>query len=151
MADSNQPRARERRDAAPLKRVSGEVLVLIVDDDATVRAHVDKMLRIAGYITMAAENGPAALRRVTGVARLDLLVTDLLMPGMNGDELTTHLRHTYRQLPVVYLTGFRDQLFRDRGPLWHNERLLEKPCTMQELLEAMDSLLSGQTGVPGEH
>ena len=137
------PGIAQRRASILKKSRPGEVRVLIVDDDRTVCVHVDKMLRLAGYTTLIAADGPQALEIAASAERLDLLVVDLLMPGMNGDELTTRLRHTHRQLPVVYLTGFPEHLFRNRGGLWENERLLEKPCTMQELLEAVDSLLGG--------
>ena len=78
---------------------------------------------------------------------LNLLVTDLTMPKMNGDELARRLRVLQPDLPVLYLTGFSDRLFADRMQLWENEAFLDKPCSINGLLEAM-SLVSHRP-VPG--
>ena len=74
----------------------------------------------------------------------DLLVTDLRMPGMGGDELARQVRQRQPELKVLYLTGFSDQLFRDKGAMWEGEAFLEKPVTATGLLEAVSLLLYGR-------
>ena len=124
---------------------SPPVRVLVVDDDANVRSHVSRMLNAAGYETAVAADGRKALELASGLAWIDLLLTDLVMPGMNGDELACQLRASRRNLKVLYLTGFRERLFAYRGGLWENEGVLDKPCSMSELLAAVAALLETPT------
>ena len=133
-----------RRKMRELGRPEGSppVRVLVVDDDPNVRSHVSKMLNAAGYETAVAADGPKALELASGLTWVDLLVTDLVMPGMNGDELACQMRAHRRDLKVLYLTGFRERLFAYRGGLWENESVLDKPCSMSELLASVAALLS---------
>jgi two-component system, cell cycle sensor histidine kinase and response regulator CckA len=73
-----------------------------------------------------------------------VLVTDLMMPGMSGDELARRLRQREPRLKVLYLTGFSDHLFKEKSTLWADEAFLEKPCSVNGLLEAVSLLLSGR-------
>src|SRR5688572_18773190 len=66
--------------------------VLIVDDEEPIRRLVDRILTHAGYVTATASNGPDALRVAGTLASLDMLVTDMMMPGMDGGELARRLR-----------------------------------------------------------
>jgi FixJ family two-component response regulator len=80
---------------------------------------------------------------------LDLLVTDLVMPDMDGDELARRLCQRLPDLKVLYLTGFSDRLFAERHTLRSNEAFVEKPVTATGLLEAVSLLLFGHTrGLP---
>ncbi len=121
--------------------------ILIVDDDAPVRRFVDRVLREAGYQTTVASDGPEALGVATITGPPDLLLTDVRMPGMNGDELARRLRAQEPDLRVLYLTGYSDQLFTERMVLWEKEAFLEKPCSVQALLEAVSLMLSGHTAI----
>lgn len=118
------------------------VLVLVVDDEESVRTYVTRVLQKAGYRTVVALDGPNALRVGTKLEGLDLLVTDMMMAGMNGDELAQHLRAVHPHLKVLYLTGFSDHLFKYRPGLWENERLLDKPFNPTDLLTTVSSLVS---------
>jgi DNA-binding response OmpR family regulator len=111
--------------------------VLIVDDEESIRRLVERVLREAGCRTVVAHNGAEAVSIAATMDRLDVLVTDLMMPHMNGDELARRLRVTSPDLPVLYLTGFSDRLFADRIQLWENEAFLDKPCSVKGLLEAV--------------
>jgi two-component system cell cycle sensor histidine kinase/response regulator CckA len=116
----------------------GEPLkVLIVDDEEAVRQFVSRVLASAGMTTWCAADGPEALRIASAVGRLDLLLTDLMMPVMAGDELARRLRLGDPDLKILYLTGFSDRLFADRAALWDGEAFLDKPCTVKGLLEAV--------------
>jgi len=124
------------------------VRALIVDDEEPIRRLVDRVLRDAGMETVLAPDGPEALTVFEKAGHLDILVTDLMMPGMNGDELARRVRQRDPDLRVLYLTGYSDRLFADKMVLWDNEAFLDKPCSIQGLLEAVALLLSGHTKLP---
>jgi two-component system, cell cycle sensor histidine kinase and response regulator CckA len=121
---------------------------LVVDDEEPVRRFVDRVLREGGYKTMLAGDGPEALEVAARHEDFDILVTDLMMPAMNGDELARRLRQQAPSLKVLYLTGFADRLFKEKTTLWADEAFLEKPCSMKGLLEAVSLLLTGRVDMP---
>ena len=91
--------------------------VLVVDDEATVRRYVVHVLKAAGYQTSAASNATEALEAFAN-GTFEALVTDVMMPGMTGDELARQLRQSDRGLKVLYLTGYSDRLFKEKTGLW---------------------------------
>jgi len=122
--------------------------VLVVDDEASVLLFVDRALRDAGYDPTLAPNADAALALAAASEPFDLLLTDLMMPGMCGDELARHLRLRHPDLRVLYLTGFSDRLFATRPVLWTNEAFIEKPVTVAGLREAVSLAIFGHTRGP---
>lgn len=114
--------------------------VLIVDDEEPIRHLVDRTLQNAGYVTRLASSGAAALAVAEGPDTIDLLVTDMMMPEMNGDEVARRLRQKHPALKVLYYTGHSDRLFDDKGTMWEDEAFLEKPCGPRALLEAVSLL-----------
>lgn len=117
--------------------------VLIVDDDESVRAFAERVLHRAGYETTVAGGGPEALKMAELQAPFDLLLADVVMPDMYGDELARRLLHLEPDLKVLYFTGYSDQLFAERTTLGVNESFVEKPVTTQGLVEAVSLMLSG--------
>jgi len=117
--------------------------VLIVDDEEPVLKFVERVLREAGYQTVTANNGPEAVETAKRVGPLGALVTDVMMPGMSGDELARVLRQTEPGLKVLYLTGYSDRLFKEKAVLWVDEAFLDKPCTIKGLREAVSLLIGG--------
>lgn len=124
------------------------VSVLIVDDEEPVRKFVDRVLSDAGYRTALASNGAEAIELASKLDRLDVLVTDLMMPEMQGDELARRLRADSPSLKVLYLTGYSDRLFKDKITLWEDEAFLDKPCSVKGLLQAVSLLLFGRLEQP---
>ena len=124
--------------------------VLIVDDEETVLKFVDRVLRDAGYATFLASDGPEAIEVARTMPSLDILVTDLMMPQMMGDELARNLRQTERGLKVLYLTGFSDRLFKSKVTLWEDEAYLDKPCSVKGLQQAVSLLLFGKFDSPSD-
>ena len=118
--------------------------VLVVDDEEPVRRFVDRVLRQGNYRTTLASDGPDALRAAAERGPFDILVTDLMMPEMTGDELARRLRKDDPRLKVLYLTGFSDSLFKEKVTLWEDEAYLDKPCSVQGLLQAVSLLQSGR-------
>lgn len=124
---------------------------LIVDDEESVRKFVNRILTDRGYETVVASDGPGAEAAVRNQAPFDILVTDLMMPEMSGDELARRLRLNEPRLKVLYLTGFSDHLFKEKVTLWADEAFLDKPCSINGLLEAVSLLLTGRLTRPDDH
>lgn len=122
----------------------GTLRVLVVDDEEPVRSFVERVLREAGYETATASDGTEALETALAQKGFDILVTDLMMPQMRGDELARRLRHEEPAIKVLYLTGFSDHLFKEKTTLWEDEAFLDKPCSIKGLLQAVALLYSGK-------
>jgi two-component system cell cycle sensor histidine kinase/response regulator CckA len=124
--------------------MSDKPTVLVVDDEEAVRGFVERVLRDGGYNTAVAADGPEAIEIAARLGSVDLLVTDVMMPQMTGDELARRLRLNEPKLKILYLTGYSDRLFKDKVTLWEDEAFLDKPCTMKSLMEAVSLLLVGR-------
>ena len=125
--------------------------VLVVDDEDLVRKFVERVLRESGYQTATASDGPEALEVAAKLETFDILVTDVMMPQMTGDELARRLRIATPGVKVLYLTGFSDRLFKEKVTLWADEAFLEKPCSVKGLLQAVSLLGFGRVEMPQEH
>ena len=119
------------------------VRVLIVDDELEMRQYVDQVLRDAGYDTTMAADGEEAIALSGRMPSFDLMVTDEMMPRIPGHQLARYMRERYLDIKVLYLSGFRDVLFKEKGSLWADEAFLEKPCTPEGLVHAVSLLLFG--------
>src|SRR6185503_7579946 len=102
------------RPATPARADLG---VLITDDEGGIRRFVERSLRTAGYLPTVAPSGAEALVAAASMPRIDLLIVDMMMPGMNGDEVARRLRAEHPDLKVLYLTGFSDRLFAEKATL----------------------------------
>jgi two-component system cell cycle sensor histidine kinase/response regulator CckA len=121
--------------------------ILIVDDEESVRRFVERVLHEAGYTTALAADGREALEVAKQLGSFDLLVTDVMMPQMTGDELARRLRRDEPKLKILYLTGYSDRLFKEKTMLWEDEAFLDKPCTVNSLKEAVSLLMSGSLDI----
>ena len=110
-----------------------------------VLARLPHHRKIGGQLLgrFATSDGPRALEVAATLRTFDLLLTDLIMPKMTGDELARRLRRQRPALKVLYLTGYSDQLFERKGTLWADEAFLDKPMTVTGLLDAVSLLLFG--------
>jgi len=116
--------------------------VLVVDDEPAIRQIARRILEDGGYQVSEAEGGLEAIALLAEGHRLDLLLADLDMPGLGGDEMVRRIRATRPDLKVLYVTGHIDRLM-DSRPLWEGEAFLEKPFTSVGLREAISLLLHG--------
>jgi CheY-like chemotaxis protein len=110
----------------------------VVDDELVVRSLVGDVLRTSDYTVLEAPGGPEALRLAARhPGPLDLLVTDVLMPGMDGRALAAALRPARPGLRVLYMTGFADS-----GEVGNGAPVLEKPFSLTGLVEKVRGLLA---------
>ncbi|WP_229069380.1 PAS domain-containing sensor histidine kinase [Actinoplanes sp. DH11] len=129
--------------AAPQQLQRGGETILVVEDEAALRAVTERILARNGYQVLTAASGPEALKIAEDPARhVDLLLTDVIMPHMHGQELAEQIRHIRPDLPVVYVSGYAQPLIAAKGTLDENTILITKPFTQPELLarlrEALD-------------
>lgn len=118
-------------------------VVLVVDDEASVRRVARRILEKEGYQVIEATNGAEAVTLLTDDLAVDLLMADLDMPELTGEEMARQLRAKRPDLKVLYVTGNIDRLFADRPVLWEGEAFLDKPFTAEGLLEAVSLQLYG--------
>lgn len=118
--------------------------VLIVDDEQGMRELVKKCLTDRRFKLLEAADGEEALAIAGNPRELDLLITDELMPGMEGHELSRRLRTANPDLKVLYLTGHSDHLFDAKKQMWEREAYLDKPFNVQSLRQAVDLLMVGR-------
>jgi CheY-like chemotaxis protein len=115
--------------------------ILVVDDERSIREFFHFVLIEAGHAVASAADGPEALA-VPG--QFDLLLTDLMMPQMAGDELARQMRVRDPHVKVLYVTAYSDHLFDAKVSLWDGEAFLDKPTTAEDLLAAIDGLLNDE-------
>ncbi len=118
--------------------------LLLVEDEASVRDLTSRILREAGYRVLVAANGADArslFERNRGF--VDLVLTDVVMPGMGGPELLTHLHAENPELPVLYMSGYTEQKVAVRAGLNRGIAFLPKPFTSAELLRSVRGALAG--------
>ena len=117
--------------------------VLLVDDEAPIRTLVKRCL-VESFEVVEAANGPEALAFLTDIDRVGLLITDEMMPDIQGHELARRFRLQKPDLKVLYLTGFADRLFDAKDKMWQAEAYLDKPFTRDGLRQAIAQLLYGR-------
>ncbi len=126
---------------APADAGAGEV-VLIIDDEPTIRMLIAEVLEDAGYSTIEAPDGPSGLRVLQSARRIDLLVTDVGLPGgMNGRQVANAARLLRPQLKVLFITGFAENAAitdpdREKGTL-----MVAKPFAMDALARKIRELI----------
>src|SRR5690606_8449570 len=119
----------------------GNERLLLVEDERLVREFAERILRSQGYEVVTAENGEDALRLIDGRIEFDLLVTDVVMPGISGTELASRLREQHPELRVVFTTGYPGNLHFLEEIESDHSHWLQKPYSARELAQAVRSLL----------
>ena len=116
----------------------GSETVMLVEDEDQVRAYAMQVLRDRGYTVIDAPSGPDAIDMVNGSLVPDLLVTDVVMPGMGGVELARFFDDRAPDMPVLFVSGYAED------PALHGIRdvpFLPKPFSAQQLLRAVRDAL----------
>ena len=125
----------------PISHTMGKGTVLVAEDDQRVRDIVADILIKAGYYVHVAEDTNDAITIADRIQQIDLLVADVVMPGMNGRELYETLSANKREMEVLYISGYTEGVLSDHGIDQNRMNLLTKPFSMQELLEKVREIL----------
>ena len=125
--------------------------ILIIDDEASVRLAIRRMLEWAGHEVLEAENGEQGviMHRENPA---DLVISDMIMPGKHGIEVIGELRRAYRDISIIAISGGKWRNNVDYLPIARKlgvSHVLDKPFEMSELLNAVRESLA--TGTPGIH
>ena len=140
-ADATAPQARLRQ---------GSETILLVEDDSGVRNLVRHELVKTGYQVIEAKNGVEACLTATQQSyHVDLLLTDVVMPGMNGRELAQHLSVIKPNLRVLFMSGYLDDISVNSGMDPHRTTFLQKPFTPDLLLRTVRALLDSSAPATG--
>ena len=132
--------------AAPRKarEAAGEVwgtgTILLVEDEATVRAVAERALTRQGYNVLVAENGEAALELLARESDIDLMISDVVMPTMDGPTTARAARQTHPDLPILFISGYAEEQLRKSIDL-DRVGFLAKPFSVQQLAEAVRGAL----------
>jgi CheY-like chemotaxis protein len=118
-------------------------IVLVVDDEPGIRQLARRILEGGGYGVVEAKDGVEGLHMVEAGAPVDLLMADLDMPEMRGDEMAHRIRALRPELRVLFVTAHIDSMMKRRRVLSDDEAFLEKPFTPKALLEAVALLKTG--------
>jgi CheY-like chemotaxis protein len=121
--------------------VTGET-VLVVEDEPIVRGVILEMLGEQGYQTLEAVDGPAGLRILRSQARVDLLVTDVGLPGMNGRQLADQARETRPDLKILFITGYAENVAMAGGFLQPGMEMITKPFDLDNLSRRVRAMIS---------
>jgi CheY-like chemotaxis protein len=131
----------------PVPRRTGNIL--LVEDEAVNRMLAEDVLSEAGHQVISAGNGRAALRLLEQHPdRIDLLITDVVMPEMGGPELAAHLASSRPGLAILYMSGYTDHALLHRGVIEQGTAFLQKPFLPEALLKKVDELLRSNVNSP---
>jgi len=122
--------------------------LLVVDDDRMVRDLETRILRLQGYTVLAAESAAEALRVAASTVTIHLLITDLLMPEVDGLELTRRFREVHPETPVLMVSGSLPVLRVRSEPDLDRFDFLAKPFQFNELLHKVRTLLDAVAPLP---
>src|SRR5476649_2386088 len=116
--------------------------VLVVEDEPVVRAVILEMLEEQGYRTLEAVDGPSGLRILRANARIDLLVTDVGLPGMNGRQLADQARESRPGLKILFITGYAESVAIADGFLQPGMEMITKPFDLGNLSRRVRAMVS---------
>ena len=122
--------------------VRGSETVLLVEDEESVRQLVRETLESKGYTVLEADNGEAAMQLArTHDGTLDMLITDVVMPGMSGRELAQQLGASHPQTKILFLSGYTEDAIVHQGVFEPGTAFLQKPFTLQVLSRKVREVL----------
>jgi len=124
---------------------SGGAIVLLVDDDDAVRATTADVLTGLGYDVQQAADGPSALALLNQAATIDVMLTDVVMPGMSGPELARRVVAMRPALPVIFISGYAEPEGLAGESLG---RLVRKPFRAAELREQIEEAIDRARAAP---
>lgn len=128
--------------------VHGGETIMIVEDEDPVRVFAARALRSKGYTVLEARTGEGALELLETVTQLDLLVTDMVMPGIDGATLSRKVRASRPSLSVILISGYSEEAARGELTESSDFHFLPKPFSLQLLVSKVKDVLAGRAGRP---
>jgi two-component system cell cycle sensor histidine kinase/response regulator CckA len=133
--------------SAPARDVTGQDTILLVEDEEAVRSFAARALRMRGYDVLEAGGGDEALEIVQSGTDIHLIVTDVVMPNMDGPTMVKHVKQIKPEIPVIFMSGYAEEAFRRDGEGAGDIHFLPKPFGLKQLAAKVKDVLSG-TAVP---
>jgi PAS domain S-box-containing protein len=134
--------AAEKHSVATPEAVGGTETILLVEDEESVRQLVRDTLSAKGYEVLEGENGEAGIAAAAGHrGRIDLVITDVVMPGLGGREMIKQLVETRPETKVLYLSGYTEDAIISDGSIEKGTTFLQKPFTLQSLSRKVREVL----------
>ncbi len=126
-----------------LKQLHGNETILVVDDEPVLRQLTTRILEASGYNIYTAESGLNALQLLK-LQKIDLVLTDIIMPGMNGYELAKILRQDFPGIPLLMASGFHDPRLKEQSGIEEDIEILQKPYDHHKLLTYIRNKLDNE-------
>jgi two-component system cell cycle sensor histidine kinase/response regulator CckA len=125
--------------------LTGMGTILLVEDEAPVRSFAARALRNKGYTVLEADCGEAALDIIKEQGgELDIIVSDVIMPGMNGPEMIKRVMPEYPNVKVIFISGYAEDAFADSFGEDYQFNFLPKPFTLKQLASKVKEVLGGE-------
>jgi two-component system, cell cycle sensor histidine kinase and response regulator CckA len=135
----------EPAEAPAVQDLTGAGTVMLVEDEDPVRIFGARALRNKGYTVLEARSGEAALELMGSTADpIDLLITDVVMPKMDGPGLVREVRETHPEMKVIFISGYTEDSFRQRLDSDSNIHFLPKPFSLKQLASKVKEVISGE-------
>ncbi|HWB51223.1 MAG TPA: PAS domain S-box protein [Stellaceae bacterium] len=127
-----------------VKDITGTGTVMLVEDEDPVRIFGARALRNKGYTVLEARSGEAALELMETTDKIDLLITDVVMPKMDGPGLVREVRETHPDMKVIFISGYTEDSFRQRLDSDSNIHFLPKPFSLKQLATKVKEVIDGE-------
>ena len=148
MAEGREAARADAADSAepPTNRdLTGIGTVMLVEDEDPVRIFGARALRNKGYTVLEAKSGDGALDMIRGAEeKIDLLITDVVMPRMDGPALVRQVRELHPEMKVIFISGYTEDAFRQRLDSDSEIHFLPKPFSLRQLASRVKEVISGE-------
>jgi two-component system cell cycle sensor histidine kinase/response regulator CckA len=139
-SDAEQPGAGASGRRRPASETWGTGTILLVEDEDMVRSVAERALARQGYTVITASDGEQGLARMAQAEKVDLLISDVVMPGMDGPTMVRAIRATHPDLPVLFMSGYAEEQLRQSIDI-ADVAFLPKPFSVNQLAEAARDVL----------
>jgi len=149
-SETSAPEPAPEAEAPAPHDVTGQDTILLVEDEDAVRSFAARALRMRGYTVMEANGGEAALEIVRGhQGVIDLLISDVVMPNMDGPTLVRAARRLRPEMRIIFMSGYAEEAFRRNEEKTEDMHFLSKPFGLKQLVAKVKEVLSETAKLPG--
>ncbi|HEY4125353.1 MAG TPA: ATP-binding protein [Rhizomicrobium sp.] len=142
--DANAPVVEDVQQTASTRDVTGQDTILLVEDEEAVRSFAARALRMRGYQVLEADGGEEALEIVQNQTQtIHLLITDVVMPNMDGPTLVRAVRRLRPEMKIMFMSGYAEEAFRRNDEKAEDLHFLPKPFGLKQLAAKVKEVLSG--------